>query len=256
VLSKLGSGRADTIKQKLDSYGITGNGKVELFADRQVGAFRTSNYYTVAIVGNYTIKEEILNGTVMPDFDKYVDLCFLWSKNLLLKGDIQGAINYFNKGMSYWSGTGFLDKPFNDTGKKEFETYKVGLALWMALQLNQTTNGQLHISDFSKMKNIIWSMQDSTNGGIHTGYTSNLGTADSDTNVETTAICLLYTPPETGAGGPPDYMIYIIVGMVGLATVVVFLVLKKTRRHSPRRVAPIERSFLSSQRKRSQSLKS
>jgi hypothetical protein len=198
VLSKVGSSRADTIKQKLDFYGITGNGKVELFNDTRVGAFRTSNYYTVTTVGNYTIKEEVDNGTVMFDFAQYADLAFLWSKNLLLQGNVTGALDYFNIGMSMWNGTGFLDKAFNTSSPKEFDTYKVGLALWMAKQLNQTTNGGLYqytsfnVSYFTKMENIIWTVQDPTNGGIHTGYTSTFGTAGSDTNVETTAICLLY----------------------------------------------------------------
>jgi hypothetical protein len=126
------------------------------------------------------------------DFDQYADLCFLWSKNLLLKGDIQGARTYFNEGMSYWNGTGFLDKAFNASTPKEFDTFKVGLALWMAKQLNQTTNGQIRMPDFTKMENIIWTMQNPTNGGIYTNYNSTFGNAGSDTNVETTAICLLF----------------------------------------------------------------
>ena len=98
--------------------------------------------------------------------------------------------------MSYWNGTGFLDRSFNATvqqGHPQFETFKIGLALWMAEQLNQTIGVQVHLTDFSKMEGIIWKMQDLTNGGIRTGYTSTFGAAGSDTNVETTAICLLYT---------------------------------------------------------------
>lgn len=195
VLSKLNLPQAAIIKEKLDNYHITRNGKVELFMDQQVAPFRTSNYYTLGIVNGYTIKEEVLNGTVMPDFDNYTDLCFLWSKNLLLSNNVNGSLWYFNKGMNYWNGTGFLDQSFNESVKQgypQFETFKVGLALWMAEQLNQTVGVQIHLADFSKMEGIIWKMQDPTNGGIYTGYTSTFGTAGSDTNVETTAICLLY----------------------------------------------------------------
>ena len=113
-------------------------------------------------------------------------------------------LHYFNQGMSMWNGTGFLDKPFN-ASPTEFQTYKVGLALWMAERLNWTTNGNLYQqtsftdADYSEMQNIIWTLQDPTNGGIHTGYTSTFGTigSDTDTNVETTSICLLYllVPP-------------------------------------------------------------
>jgi hypothetical protein len=196
VLSKLDSSRADTIQEKLDSYGFKGNGEVELFNNTTVEPFKTANNYTVANVGNYTIKEEILNGSLMPDFAQYADLAFLWSDNLLLQGNLTGALNYFNTGMSMWNGTGFLDKAFSSS--QGFNTYKVGLALWMAKQLNQSLSGALYsvtnfsASDYAKMENIIWTMQDLTNGGIYTEYTSTFGTAGSDTNVETTSICLLY----------------------------------------------------------------
>jgi hypothetical protein len=197
VLSKLDSSRAETIREELDSYGFKGNGEVELFNNTTVEPFRTANNYTVATIGNYTIKEEVLNGSLMPDFAQYADLAFLWSDNLLLQGNITGALDYFNIGMSMWNGTGFLDKAFNSS--QGFDTYKVGLALWMAKQLNQTLSGALYsvtnyfsASDYAKMEKIVWTMQDPTNGGIYTGYTSAFGTAGSDTNVETTSICLLY----------------------------------------------------------------
>lgn len=196
VLSKLGSSRADTVQQKLDSYGFKGNGKVELFNNTQVRSFGVANYCTVTTVGNYTLKEEVLNGTLMPDFAQYADLAFLWSKNLLLQGNVTGALDYFNIGISMWNGTGFIDKAFNSS--QGFATYKVGLALWMAKQLNKTTNGALYAitkftaSYYAKMENIIWNMQDPSNGGVYTNYTSTFGTAGSDTNVETTSICLFY----------------------------------------------------------------
>jgi hypothetical protein len=127
---------------------------------------------------------------------QYADLDFLWSKNLLLQGNVSGALDYFNMGMSMWNGTGFEDSATNLS--QGFATYKVGLALWMAKQLNQTVNGALYSitptftpADCAKMENIIWAMQDPINGGIYTNYTSTFGTAGSDTNVETTAICLL-----------------------------------------------------------------
>jgi hypothetical protein len=196
LLSKLGSSRADTIQEKLDSYGFKGNGEVELFNNTEVEPFRTANNYIVATVGNYTIKEEVLNGSLMPDFSQYADLAFLWSDNLLLQGNLTGALDYFSIGMLMWNGTGFLDKAFN--ASIGFDTYKVGLALWMAEQLNQTLSGALYsvtnfsASDYAKMENIIWTMQDPINGGIYATYTSTFGTAGSDTNVETTSICLLY----------------------------------------------------------------
>jgi len=196
VLSKLDAIRAETLQEKLGSYGFKGNGEVELFNNTTVEPFRMSNNYSVATVGNYTIEEEVLNGSMMPDFAQYADLAFLWSDNLLLQGNLAGALNYFSIGMLMWNGTGFLDKAFNSS--QGFDTYKVGLALWMAKQLNQTLNGALYsvtnfsASDYAKMENIIWTMQDPTNGGIYAGYTSAFGTARSDTNIETTSICLLY----------------------------------------------------------------
>ena len=75
----------------------------------------------------------------------------------------------------------------------------------MAERLNWTTNGNLYQqtsftdADYSKMQNIIWTLQDPNNGGIHTGYTSTFENilSETDTNVETTSICLLHltVPP-------------------------------------------------------------
>lgn len=165
VLSKLGNSRATTIKQSLDKYGVNGNGLVELLLDRTIAPIKTPNYYTVDTIGQYTIMKEVRNGNLMQDFYNYTDLCFWWSKNLLLSNNVSGALWYFNKGMSYWNGTGFLDRPFNESVKQgypQFATFKVGLALWMAEQLNQTVGVQIRLADFSKMEGIIWKMQDPT----------------------------------------------------------------------------------------------
>lgn len=208
VLLEFNTAMAETLNQSLSSYGVSGNGLVELTLNKTIEPIRASNSYTITTIGEYTIKEDLRDGGVMENFEQYADLCFWWSQNLLLKDDTEGAITYFNQGMSMWNGTGFLDKPYNDN-TTEFQTYKVGLALWMAERINWTTHGDLYQrtsfteDDYSKMQDIIWSLQDPTNGGIHTGYTSTFGTAGSDTNVETTAICLLHqlvpqpTPPST-----------------------------------------------------------
>lgn len=244
VLSELGNSRATTLNQSLTNYGVSENGLVELLLNKTIEPIRTPNSYTVATIGQYTIMEEVRNGSLMQDFAQYADLCFWWSKNLLLSNDIEDAIAYFNQGMSMWNGTGFLDKAFN-TKPTEFETFKVGLALWMAEQLNQTTNGGLYLqtlftdTDYSEMQNIIWSMQDPTNGGIHTGYTSTFGTAGSDTNVETTAICLLYqsvpsptpTPTPTPTAIPEisqlSLLMVLIVGVLIVCASVIVLYKKR-----------------------------
>lgn len=209
VLLELNNPLAVTLNQSLANYGVSGNGLVEVSLNKTIEPIRGSTTHDIATVGQYAIKEDVRDGGVMNDFDQYADLCFWWSQNLLLKNDINGAITYFNKGMSMWNGTGFSDKPFNGA---ELQTYKVGLALWMAERLNYTTNGKLYQqtsftdADYSEMQNIIWSLQDPTNGGIHTGYTSTSGTigSNTDTNVETTSICLLYllVPPPTGTSTP------------------------------------------------------
>ena len=208
VLLEFNQTMALTMNQSLAKYGVSGNGLVELALNKTIEPIRGSNSYDIEKVGQYTIKMDVRDGDIMLDFDHYADLCFWWSQNLLLNNDTNGSITYFNQGMSMWNHTGFLDLPFNKTELKEFQTYKIGLALWMAERLNYTTNGQLyrHTSftnaDYTEMQNIIWSLQDPTNGGIHTGYTSTSGTISSntDTNVETTSICLLHQlvpPPST-----------------------------------------------------------
>lgn len=218
VLSELNNPMAMTLNQSLAEYGVSGNGLVEVLLNKTIEPIRASNCYNITTIGQYSIKVDVRNGSVMEDFNQYADLCFWWSQNLLLSNNTTGAIDYFNQGMSMWNGTGFLDKAFyaNPTG---FQTFKVGLALWMAERLNWTTHGELHQQtsftddDYSKMQNIIWTLQDPTNGGIHTGYTSTFENirSDTDTNVETTSICLLYqfvphptpTPTQTDTTPPP-----------------------------------------------------
>lgn len=223
VLLDFNKSVAETLNQSLANYGVSGNGLVELALNKTIEPIRTPNYNNITTIGQYTIMEEVRNGSVMQDFNQYADLCFWWSQNLLLSNDVTGAINYFNKGMSMWNGTGFLDVVFNTSQPKEFQTFKVGLALWMAERLNYTTNGNLSQqtsftdADYSEMQNIVWSLQDPSNGGIHTGYTSTLGaiSSNTDTNVETTSICLLYqTVPQTISPSPtptnPEFPIWTI----------------------------------------------
>ena|GEM_PF-3562522 len=212
VLLDFNKSVANTLNQSLSNYGVNGNGLAELTLNKTIEPIRTPNNYNITTIGQYTIMEEVRNGNLMEDFNQYADLCFWWSQNLLLKNDTNGAITYFNQGMSMWNGTGFLDIVFNASQpqEKEFQTYKVGLALWMAERLNWITCGELYQrtsftnADYSEMQNIIWNLQDPTNGGIHTGYTSTGGTISSntDTNVETTSICLLYLLSSTATPSP------------------------------------------------------
>jgi len=246
VLLELNKTTATTLNQSLTKYGVSGNGLVEVLLNKTIEPIRGSTTHDIAIVGQYTIREDVRDGGVMQDFNQYADLCFWWSQNLLLKNDINGAITYFNKGMSMWNGIGFSDKPFNGT---ELQTFKVGLALWMAERLNYTTNGKLYQqtsftdADYSGMQNIIWSLQDPTNGGIHTGYTSTSGTigSNTDTNVETTSICLLYllVPPPTCTPTPTTILeiaasVLLIVLIVGASAAVLYK--KKSKSKTERQI--------------------
>jgi len=237
VLLEFNPSVAETLNQSIANYGVSGNGLVELALNKTIEPIRGSNSYDIATVGQYTIKEDIRDGGVMQDFNQYADLCFWWSQNLLLKNDLDGAITYFNQGMSMWNGTGFLDKPFNDN-PTEFQTYKIGLALWIAERLNYTTNGTLTQqtsfteADYSEMQTIIWTLQDQNNGGIHTGYTSAFGTAGSDTNVETTAICLLYQlvpPPSPTPIATPEFPLTALLILILVSSSVTAVVLYKRK---------------------------
>ena len=253
VLSELNNPTATTLNQSLAQYGISGNGLVEVLLNQTIEPIRGSNSHDIAIVGQYTIKEDVRDGGVMQDFNQYADLCFWWSQNLLLSNDITGAINYFNQGMSMWNGTGFLDVVFNDSQPKEFQTFKVGLALWMAERLNYTTNGNLYKqtsftdADYSEMQSIIWSLQDPTNGGIHTGYTSTSGTigSNTDTNVETTSICLLYlsVPPPSQTSTVPEIILLSLLVVLVVCASAIILYKKKAKPKKRQQSMRIVQSF-------------
>jgi hypothetical protein len=148
---------------------------------------------------------------VIPDFKNYSDLCFWWSYNMLLQGNTSGAIWWWDKGFSYYNGTGFVDQSFIDEGSIHFETYKLGLCLWSAYQINYTMQGGFRRNELTKLELDMWRMQSPTLGGFYTHYDKNFEPNEATPNTETTCLCLIpYTiPPPTI---PRDFTsVYIII---------------------------------------------
>jgi hypothetical protein len=225
-----GSPLANSIRDKLDEYGYWSNGKAELILNRTIDTFRTHHDYDLATEDGYTIRFENHDGEVTPVFKNYSDLCFWWSYNMLLQGNTSGAIWWWDEGFSYYNGTGFVDNSFIDEGSIHFETYKLGLCLWSAYQINYTMRGDFRRNKLSKIEWDMWRMQSPTLGGFYTHYDKNFEPNEATPNTETTCLCLIpYTmPPPTI---PRDFTVVYIVILTVLAVLFmsVYLYLTKGR---------------------------
>jgi len=210
---------AKSIRDSLDRYSCWSNGRAELVLNRTLDAFRTHHDYNLTIESGYLIRFENHDGEVMPDFGEYSDLCFWWSYNLLLQGNKSGAEWWWDKGFLYYNGTGFVDKGFIDENSTHFETFKLGLCLWSAYQINYTIGGEFHRSGLKKIEEDMWRMQSPTLGGFYTGYDKSFHPYETTPNTETTCLCLIpYTvPPPIKTGPHLEWYLLVLVFAVGLS---------------------------------------
>jgi len=219
LLNRNGSPLANSIREKLDEYDCWSNGKAELVLNKTIDRFRSSTFYNRSMKEGYEIKVEKLDGAIMEDFEDHSDLCFWWSYNMLLQKNVSGAVCWWDKGFSFYNGTGFVDKSFIENGYIHFDTYKLGLCLWSAYQINYTMNGEFHRDGLKKIEADMWRMQSPTLGGFYTGYNKNFDPDGTYTNTETTCLCLIpYTVPSP-TPRVTDQRIYFI----ALAAIVLFI---------------------------------
>jgi len=95
----------------------------------------------------------------------------------------------WNKACKMFDGKGMADEVFNNTGK--YETYKLALFVITSKMINNQT-----IATDCAL-NIVWKMQDESNGGVTTHYLSDLTpNPDSTQNIETTCLTIFSCIPE------------------------------------------------------------
>lgn len=144
--------------------------------------------------GERAIRSERLDPTVyLPDWKEYADRLLLSSINYANLGDLEQATELFGLAAEMYDGTGLKDKVAwaND----EYATYKLALYIITANHL------ALDRPELQKMAGTLLSLQEADPesnryGGIYTEYDSNLSPlAHTDTNTETTALCLIALSP-------------------------------------------------------------
>ena len=115
-----------------------------------------------------------------------------------------------------FDGKGMADEVFKNTSK--YETYKLALlVITSKIIKNQTmaTNCAL---------NIVWEMQDESNGGVTTHYLSDLTPdPDSTQNIETTCLAIYSTVPEV----IPEFPSFLILPLFMLATLLAVIVCRR-----------------------------
>jgi hypothetical protein len=102
---------------------------------------------------------------------------------MLLQRDERGAEQWWDKGLQLYNGTGFKDLAFNSSSST-FDTYKLGLCLWTARQINYTENGDFRRPGLAKLEDDMWHMHLKPQGGFYTGYNKDYDPVNSSTNTQ------------------------------------------------------------------------
>jgi hypothetical protein len=112
----------------------------------------------------------------------YADLYLLQAVLYHRLGNSSAALHFYDEASADFNGVGVKDLASNST---LYQTYKLALYVYASSCLGQTSG-----ASFGSAEAILFSMQDNSTGGFHTGYT---GPAQpgSSVNTETTALAAL-----------------------------------------------------------------
>jgi len=143
--------------------------------------------------GDYNLKTEVCNGTILPDWHVYADRLLFAALSYHWKGNDTAANLYFKKATAMWNGIGIDDKATKADGF--YATYKLALLLYTSKVLCRRLPFEC------ELVKRIWSLQNESDGGIITNYYAN-GTLVGDANTETTSIVIIavLTPPRARLG--------------------------------------------------------
>jgi hypothetical protein len=144
---------------------------------------------------DYVLNTIILNGTVMDDWTKYVDLLLYAALSYHWQGNDSAAIACYDNASKMWNNTavGFQDIVANKSGL--YSTYKLALFLYSSKVLGKSPSFEPQLVER------IHAQQRESDCGILTDYYAN-GTSVGDANTETTAMVIiaLLTPPNVTLG--------------------------------------------------------
>lgn len=216
---------ASKIKTTIESYGFSleGNERLEVLFNQTI----PFPPYTGTGINFSPIIDSSSNGerfTVRND-EKYLQI-HDWEEyaDLLLFGVIDQYHrenstykDLWNKAYKMFDGKGMADRVFNGT---KYETYKLALFVITSRIINNqtmTTNCAL---------NIIWKMQDESNGGVTTHYLPDLTPDPNSTqNIETTCLAIYSTISEV----IPEFPSFLILPLFMIATLLAVIVYRRKK---------------------------
>lgn len=179
---------------RVASYNVPGLDKYRVLAGDPVDpdCFAiASTQLVVEIRGDKTIKTEQPDPSapMLSDWESYADLLLLSSINYVNLNNKERALEAFEAALAMYDGVGFQDKAFQ--ASQEYATYKLALCIIAASHL-KVSRAEIH--DMVRSIISLQALDVSSNryGGIYTEYDSTLSPlSHTDTNTETTALCML-----------------------------------------------------------------
>lgn len=169
----------------INSYGDPTHGLIEALDGRSiVWPPYVATQKRIATVGSAEIwLETRTSGAQYGDWAHYADLILYAALNAYNQGRLTEAHRLYQDAMQLFDGVGFADQAFHADGA--YATYKLALALFVAVVLNDTPDPRLY--------SMLLAQQASTStyaGGFYALY-DRQGHSLNDPNTETTAYALL-----------------------------------------------------------------
>ncbi len=138
--------------------------------------------------------ETRLEGNRLDDWNQYADLVLFCALRAVWAGDRPEAQRYYHLAMQMWDGKGFADKGyagFCEKGECLYETYKLGLALYVARVIGEPRPAAVLEALLDKQAPPQATCDGQPcGGGFYTLYDAT-GQPRGDTNTETTAHAIL-----------------------------------------------------------------
>lgn len=174
------------INETIQAYNLPPSLMVEvLFGYPIPTIISTANIVVVEQYPDRVIKAELHNTTTPLLWQNYSDTLIYRSFYEYLRGNLTGAIEYFNMSYKMWDDKGVWD--LATEVNKTYANYKLALILYAFKVLNLSENDYQNIT---KIENKLWSMQNQETGGIISLADLN-GNPIGSANAETTSIALL-----------------------------------------------------------------
>ena len=210
---------ASKIKTTIESYGISleGNGRLEVLVNCTIPFppyTGTGMIIHIEVLKRFTVRNDQKHLQIQ-DWEEYADLLLFGVIDRYYRGNSTYK-GLWNKAYKMFDGKGMADKVFNET--KKYETYKLALFVITSRIINN------HTMATNCALNIVWKMQDESNGGVTTHYLPDLTPDPNSTqNIETTCLAIYSTVPKV----IPEFPSFIILPLFMIATLLAVIVYRR-----------------------------